>query len=274
MADVEQIKQAQALLQYLGLYKGSIDGIWGDMSKSAMMELCKRVKADVNSPVCSGDFDESKLKLIQSYMTAQMTKRFDIKSFVIGALLSAIVGYIVKLLMKYMLERTGVGALISEKKAVLTEEGKKKLQYVRGYIEPGLYIESKNGAIRPLIIDKIEKKPRGESVIYFRFEDDPKKKYYAKFYAVKLVFYDEDGHEFTNWVKRTSKKKRPAYKLELNTSGYRPYIVALYPIYGKEVMERVVVDHNGNEVWIDDNFREEWAEEYGKMEAEKEGGII
>jgi len=274
MADVEQIKQAQALLQYLGLYKGSIDGIWGDMSKSAMIELCKKVGADVNSSVCSGDFDESKLKLIQSYMTAQMTRRFDIRSFLIGALLSAVVGYVVKLLMEYVAKKTGVGALVSERKAVLTEEGKKELRYVRGYIEPGLYIESKNGAIRPLIIDRIQKEPYGDGVIYFRFEDDPKKKYYAKFYAVKLVFYDEDGHEFTNWVKRTSRKRVPVYKLELNTSGYRPYIVALYPAYGKEVIERIVVDHNGNEVWIDDDFREKWAEECGRMEAEKEGSVI
>lgn len=61
MATIQEIKKRQCLLFYLGYYVGAVDGIWGQMSKTAV----KTFKGDFGFLAVNDTVDEDTLKAMQ-----------------------------------------------------------------------------------------------------------------------------------------------------------------------------------------------------------------
>lgn len=214
----ENIRLAQALLKYLGYYKDDIDGIWGPNSQQAMTNLAKDAKVvDIDT----SEFNTAFLPLIESYMSARFAKRFNAKSFIIGAIVSFAVTYLIKY---------AITKLVPKMQEAITGAVSPIGSNVRqiSYYEPGVYIFYR-GLFRPVEIISV-----AAPNVSFRFVSDDKHKVYSAL-ANKFYFIDENEEKHKVYARR----------------GYnRIYVNYLVNGIG---FERVIWE-SGRDVWKNDEF--------------------
>jgi len=232
----ENIRLAQALLKYLGYYKDDIDDIWGPNSQEAMSNLAKA--ANVKN-IDTTEFNAAFLPLIESYMSARLSKHFNIKSFVIGAIVSVLVTYIVKYAITKLVPR--VQEAISGVMPAIGADVKRISHY-----DAGTYIFYR-GMFRPVDVISVT-----APNISFRFVSDDKHKVYVAG-TNKFYFIDENEEKHKIYARR----------------GYnRVYVNYLVNGIG---FERVVWE-SGKDVWQTDEFSEKMlTRQYEVSDLEEQG---